>query len=165
MNTVVGGWQVTLINTMTSGLPVNINYSLSSSSGLYVSDLVTYRPSQVAGATIKNSSSSLVKTATALNGYFNVNAVAAPTANGWGNITRNAQRSSAFYQADLGLHKAFPLWSDSSNIDFRAEAFNVLNKVNYQQPNGTWATGSTSFGQITGAYPARQLQLAAKFIF
>ena len=73
------------------------------------------------------------------------------------------ERSNAFYQADLGLHKAFPLWNDSSNFDFRAEAFNVLNKVNYQQPNSTF--GSSSFGQITTAFPARQLQLAAKIIF
>jgi hypothetical protein len=165
MNTVVGGWQVTLINTMTSGLPVNINYSLSSSSSLYVSDLVTYRPDRVNNAKIRNPSSSRVKTATTVNGVFNVNSLQAPTTNAWGNVTRNAVRSDAFYQADLGLHKAFPLWNDSSNFDFRAEAFNVLNKVNYGAPNSTWATGSPSFGQITTSFPARQLQLAAKIIF
>ena len=80
-------------------------------------------------------------------------------------MTRNSERSNAFYQADLGLHKAFPLWNDTSNFDFRAEAFNVLNKVNYFAPNSTWAVGSTGFGQITQNFPARQLQLAAKIIF
>jgi len=165
MNTVVGGWQLTLINTMTSGLPVNITYALSSSSSLYVSDLVTFRPDRVNNAKIKNSSSSYVKTPTALNGYFNVASLQAPTTYGWGSMTRNSERSNAFYQADLGLHKAFPLWNDSSSFDFRAEAFNVLNKVNYLAPNSTWAVGSTSFGQITSALPARQLQLAAKIIF
>jgi hypothetical protein len=165
MNTIVGGWQLTLINTMTSGLPVNINYSLSSSSGLYVSDLVTYRPDHANNLKIKNSSSARVKTATTVNNYFNVLALQAPTAYPWGNVSRNSERSNAFYQADLGLHKAFPLWSESSNFDFRAEAFNVLNKVNYAAPNATWTTGSSSFGQITSAFPARQLQLAAKIIF
>ncbi|WP_035359075.1 TonB-dependent receptor [Edaphobacter aggregans] len=165
MNTIVGGWQLTLINTMTSGLPVNLNYSLSSSSGLYVSDLVTYRPDRVAGLKVKNPSSARVKTATTVNNYYNVLALQAPTTNAWGNVSRNSERSNAFYQADLGLHKAFPLWSDSSNFDFRAEAFNVLNKVNYAGPNTTWTTGSSSFGQITTAFPARQLQLAAKIIF
>ena len=165
MNTVVGGWQVTLINTMTSGMPVNVNYSLSSSSSLYVSDLVTYRPDRVNNAKIRNPSSSRVKTATSVNGVYNLNSLQAPTTNAWGSVTRNSERSDAFYQADLGLHKAFPLWSDSSNFDFRAEAFNVLNKVNYGAPNSTWALGSTSFGQITTNFPARQLQLAAKIIF
>src|SRR5207253_2478492 len=139
MNTVVGGWQVTLINTMTSGLPVNITYSLSSSSSLYVSDLVTYRPDRVNNAKIKNPSSARVKTATSLNGYFNVLSLQAPTTYPWGSVTRNSERSTAYYQADLGLHKAFPLWNETSNFDFRAEAFNVLNKVNYAGPNSTWA--------------------------
>ena len=163
VNTVLGGWQLTLINTMTSGLPVNITYSLSSSSPLYVSDLVTYRPSRINDGPIKAPASNQKKTATALNGYFTSANLALPTTYPWGNVTRNSERSNAFFQADLGLHKAFPLWSESSNLDFRAEAFNVLNKVNYAQPNSTF--GSSSFGQITSAYPARQLQLAAKIIF
>lgn len=164
VNTVLGGWQVTLINTMTSGLPVNITYSLASSSPLYVSNLVTYRPSHaIGGGPITAPSSSHVKTATQLKGYFTSANLVNPTTYPWGNVSRNSERSSAFYQADLGLHKAFPLWSDSSNLDFRAEAFNVLNKVNYAQPNSTF--GNSSFGTITTAFPARQLQLAAKIIF
>ncbi len=163
MNTALGGWQLTLINTMTSGLPVNITYSIPTSSGLYVSDLVTYRPNRVNNGPIKGPSSGRVKTATALNNYFINTNLAAPSTNSWGNVSRNSERSNAFYQADLGLHKAFPLWSESSNFDFRAEAFNVLNKVNYSSPNSTF--GGSSFGQITSAFPARQLQLAAKIIF
>ncbi len=163
MNTIVGGWQLTLINTMTSGLPVNVTYSIPTSSGLYVSDLVTYRPSRLNNGPIKGSESGRVKTATALNNYFVGTNLAPPSTYPWGNVSRNSERSDAFYQADLGLHKAFPLWNDSSNFDFRAEAFNVLNKVNYNAPNSTF--GSSSFGQITTAYPARQLQLAAKIIF
>jgi hypothetical protein len=163
MNTLVGGWQVTLINTMTSGLPVNINYSLASSSSLYVSDLVTYRPNRINNGPIKGPSSGRVKTATSLNNYYVSTNLALPTTYPWGNVSRNSERSNAFYQADLGLHKAFPLWSESSNFDFRAEAFNVLNKVNYFAPNSTF--GGSSFGQITTAFPARQLQLAAKIIF
>ena len=163
MNTIVGGWQLTLINTMTSGLPVNITYSLASSSPLYVSDLVTYRPQRLNNGAIKGPESGRTKTATTLNNYFIGTNLAVPTTGAWGNVTRNSQRSDSFYQADLGLHKAFPLWSDSSNFDFRAEAFNVLNKVNYMGPNSTF--GGSSFGQITSAFPARQLQLAAKIIF
>jgi len=163
LNTVAGGWQLTLINTMTSGLPVNLTYSLASSSSLYVSDLVTYRPNRVGSGAVKGPKSGRVKTATALNNYFISTNLATPTTYPWGNVTRNSQRSDAYYQADLGLHKAFPLWNDTSNFDFRAEAFNVLNKVNYSAPNSTF--GGSSFGQITSAFPARQLQLAAKIIF
>jgi hypothetical protein len=48
-------------------------------------------------------------------------------------------------------------------LDFRAEAFNVLNKVNYQAPDGN--VSNSTFGSITSAYPARQYQFAAKLIF
>ena len=163
LNTLAGGWQLTLINTMTSGWPVNITYSIPSSSGLYVSDLVTYRPNLTNNGAIKGPKSGRVKTATALNNYFVNTSLAPPSTYPWGTVSRNSQRSDSYYQTDLGLHKAFPLWNDTSNFDFRAEAFNVLNKVNYSAPNSTF--GGSSFGQITTAFPARQLQLAAKIIF
>jgi hypothetical protein len=162
-NTLLGGWQLTLINTMTSGQAVNINYSLSSSSPLYGSGLVTYRPQRKNNGPIRGPKSGRVKTATTLNNYFIPDNLTTPTTAPWGNVRRNSERSDAFYQADLGLHKAFPLWNDSSNFDFRAEAFNVLNKVNYTAPNSTFA--SSSFGQVSSNFPARQLQLAAKIIF
>ena len=160
LNEVVGGWQLTLINNMTSGAPININYSLSSGSSLFGTDLVTYRPNRVAGANIYGTRT---KTPTTITGVFDPLAFSIPTTAPYGNASRNLGRSNAFYQADLGLHKAFALWNDSSFFDFRAEAFNVLNKVNYAAANSTYQ-GST-FGQITSAYPARQLQLAAKIIF
>ncbi len=73
----------------------------------------------------------------------------------YGNISRNKLRSYAYFDTDLGLHKAFTLWSEASKLDFRAEAFNVLNQVNYQAPDGNIIR--RSFGSITSAYPARQL--------
>ncbi len=160
VNEVLGGWQLTLINTMTSGAPININYSLSSGSNLFVTDLVTYRPNRNVGVPLYGTR---VKTAQTVNTALNSAAFSAPTTYPWGNASRNLGRTDAFYQADLGLHKAFSLWSESSFFDFRAEAFNVLNKVNYGAANSTF--GSASFGQITTAYPARQLQLAGKIIF
>ena len=62
-----------------------------------------------------------------------------------------------------GEYEVFNLWSESSKFDFRAEAFNVLNQVNYQVPDSNITDGA--FGSITSAYPPRQLQLAAKIIF
>jgi hypothetical protein len=63
----------------------------------------------------------------------------------------------------MGLHKEFRLWNEGSNLDFRAEAFNLLNNVNYQAPTGDRQSGS--FGTITGFFPPRQLQLALKLNF
>jgi hypothetical protein len=68
-----------------------------------------------------------------------------------------------FNQLDLGVHKSFRLWSEHSSFDLRGEAFNVLNKVNYQAPTSNRSSGS--FGSITGYFPPRQLQVAGKIIF
>ena len=97
------------------------------------------------------------------NTYLAIPTVGAGNTSPYGNISRNKFRSFAYFNTDFGLHKAFNLWSESSQLDFRAEAFNVLNQVDYQAPDGNISNGS--FGTITNAYPARQLQLAAKMIF
>lgn len=169
VNEVLGGWQLTVINTMTSGLPFNFTYNTSSSNPLYTTDLVTLRPQlTLATAKIKAPAANRVKTATALTGYLDKTYLAVPSValgntSAYGNVSRNKLRSYAYYNTDLGLHKAFDLWREGTKLDFRAEAFNVLNQVNYQAPDGNISNGS--FGTITTAYPARQLQLAAKLIF
>jgi hypothetical protein len=191
MNELLGGWQLTTINTMTSGLPFNLNYSSSPTSGtvpigtptgttqspislLYTTDLATLRPQHIAGTALKLNASARVKKATSLSylpgpGTNGVLAYDYPSftlygnTSAYGNVSRNSLRSYAFFQTDLGLHKAFALWGEGSTLDFRAEAFNVLNKVNYQAPDSNISDGA--FGTITAAYPARQLQLALKLIF
>jgi hypothetical protein len=45
----------------------------------------------------------------------------------------------------------------------RIEAFNVLNRTNFQPPNGNRSSGA--FGTITSTYDARQLQLGAKLLW
>ena len=181
MNSVLGGWQLTVINTGTSGLPTNITYTLPSGSGLYVSDLVTYRPIVTNGAQVKAPESNRAKTPTSLTGFLNrslvtnvaATAASAPSliapnnvpgyADSWGNMSRNSVRSYAFFQTDLGVHKDFPLWREGTNLDFRAESFNLLNHVNYGALDGN--ISNSTFGTITSNYPARQLQLAGKIIF
>jgi hypothetical protein len=158
----LGGWQFNTINYMTSGLPVNLTYSNSTSNGTNVTDLYTYRPN-VSGNPVAPASNR-AKTSSALTGYLNKANVSVPLSGSpFGSAQRNMVVSYAFFQTDLGLHKAFPLWNDASSFDFRAEAFNALNKVNYQAPDGN--VSNSTFGSITSAYPARQYQFAAKLIF
>ena len=156
----LGGWQLTAINSSTSGLPLNLNYNVNS--GFTVSDLPTYRPN-VTGRVLAPSSK-YVKTATALNGFFNATNIQVPfTANPFGNSQRNSVRGPLFNQLDLGLHKGFELWREGTLIDFRGEAFNVFNHVNYAGPDTNKSDGT--FGAITQFFPARELQVAAKLIF
>jgi hypothetical protein len=161
MESIAGGWQFTLINTATSGAPVNLTYSEPSQ--MDVSDLLNYRPNVTGNP--KNPRGSWVKTATSLTGYLSSTTVSIPTnvAQPYGNAGRNSLRDNAFYQMNAGLHKQFPLWSEGSNLDFRCEAFNALNAVNYNNPDSNRSDGG--YGSITSFFPARQVQLALKLTF
>ncbi len=150
---VAGGWSLNLTNTATSGLPLNITYSASSQ--YQVSPLVTPRP---------NVSGNIYTNAGGTTNYFNTAAFSLPSyTQPFGNAGRNIARSSPFYQLDFGLHKNFSLGSESRFLQFRAEAFNLLNKTNFSPANTTYNT--TAFGSITSTFPARQLQLALKLYF
>ena len=72
---------------------------------------------------------------------------------------------------DFSLFKFFKL-TERSNLEFRAEFFNVLNHTNFlfAQPgpqNGNPATvlGDPHFGLLTASRDPRQIQLAMKFSF
>jgi len=161
LDTVLGGWQITAINTDTSGQPFNLTYSPSAA--FQLSPLLTQRPN--ASGNPVNPKSRWVKTASALNGYLSTTAVTLPSdpSHAYGTAGRNSVRDMKFNQFDLGLHKTFHLWNEKTSFDLRGEAFNVLNKVNYMAPNSNRSSGS--FGTITSYFPPRQLQVAGKFTF
>ncbi|HTH38718.1 MAG TPA: carboxypeptidase-like regulatory domain-containing protein [Pyrinomonadaceae bacterium] len=83
-----------------------------------------------------------------------------------GNTPRAALNSPKFFNIDMALLKNIR-FTETMRLQLRAEAFNVLNNVNFIPP----ATGqlqlisSPTFGQITGTTPARTVQFAARFEF
>jgi hypothetical protein len=152
----LGGWQFSAINTATSGLPINLSYNPTQQ--FSVSSAPTYRPN-ISGDPVTPEGQR-----TTLN-YLNRATVSVPTdpSHPWGNAGRNVARGYGFFQLDMGLHKQFPLWSETRKLEFRAEAFNLLNQTNFMAPDAN--ISNSSFGSITTTFPARQLQFAAKVIF
>jgi hypothetical protein len=153
---VFGGWRLTLINTMASGQPINIYYGATTQ---YSVGYPTLRPNLTGGSLYPSGSQQ-----TYLN-FFDKANIAQPTdpAQPFGNAGRNIGRGYPLYQADLGLHKAFPIWKEGRQIEFRSEFFNLLNKTNFGLPNSDRA--NASFGRITSAFPARVIQFALKLVF
>ncbi|MBX3276547.1 MAG: TonB-dependent receptor [Acidobacteria bacterium] len=169
LDAVIGGWRMTLINTMTSGIPINLTYSPAAA--FVVGSSLTYRPNQVQSELLSPSGSR------GPDNYLNINAVVVPTdrSRPFGNVGRNTARAPSIYQADLGLHKAFPVWKEDVKLEFRMEAFNLLNKTNFLAPDsnannirrdgsGNAIAGGT-YGVIRTAFPAREIQFALKLIF
>jgi hypothetical protein len=156
MDGILGGWRVVAINTMTSGLPVNLTYTPAGTSQISGGTTPTLRP-DVSGDPVIPGGGVL---------YLDATKVTIPTdrSQPFGNAPRNSVRSPAFRQLDLGLHKVFPLWWGDSKLETRIEAFNLLNRTNLGAPNGNRSSGA--FGTIsTLAGPGRQVQLGMKVSF
>jgi len=98
--------------------------------------------------------------------WFNVDAFTRlnPTtqAGQFGNAGRNVVQGAGLAQWDFSLFKGFRL-AESKTLEFRAELFNLLNRVNFGLPNNI--LGSPTFGVVQSALPPRQIQLALKLIF
>ena len=67
---------------------------------------------------------------------INPAAFATPLPGQFGDLARNALRGPGFTQFDLVLNKRFRL-TESSNIEFRTEIFNIFNKSNFAVPATT----------------------------
>ena len=79
-----------------------------------------------------------------------------------GNLSRNAFRGPSFKDVDLSLVKTTTV-NDRIKVEFRAEAFNLFNRVNLYNPIGDLS--SPQFGQSTTAFDPRQIQLGLKILF
>jgi hypothetical protein len=67
-----------------------------------------------------------------------------------------------YYAWDMSLRKAFRLPREGTNLTFQADAFNVFNHTNWQNP-GTTVGGS--LGLLGSSNPPRQLQFGARVAF
>jgi hypothetical protein len=94
--------------------------------------------------------------------WFNTSAFAVPTPYTFGNAGRNIIEGPGFAVVDMALYKNLPINGDHG-AQLRLEAFNVLNRTNFFNPDTNF--GTPSFGRISGSAPARQIQLGFKYLF
>ena len=97
--------------------------------------------------------------------WANPNAFTTASALGAGDAPIGNIIGPDFYDWDLSLRKSFPLpFREGASLLFQADAFNVFNRANWNNPTMTNA-GAASFGQITGALAGRVLQFGGKISF
>jgi hypothetical protein len=174
----LGGWQLTGVNVVTSGVPIDLNYTASTNQVVSTTSSVYSLRPNLAGPVSALYGKTLTKTNTSLNGYFVPAGVSAPAGTQlFGNAGRNDLHGPAYGQFDLAAHKTFTLPEERYSAEFRLEAFNVLNATNYISPGSSIGTvnstsgalsPSASFGQFSGAtsvYPSRQVQVALRLNF
>ena len=155
VNRLVGGWQVNAIGVMQSGIPVGITGA---------NNYLAARPNST-GQSAKLSNPTAAK-------WFDTEVFINPPDFTYGNVGRMLPdvRSPGTVNLDLSLLKTTAI-TERVNVQFRAEAFNMLNHVNLGLPGAGFVAGangknsSGSFGVISSARDPRQIQFGMKLRF
>lgn len=94
--------------------------------------------------------------------WFDRSVFTLPALYSFGSAPRNAVIGPGLEEFDLSLQKDIVL-KEPVRLEFRAEAYNLLNHPNFNIPNRTAFTAN--FGSISSAQDSRQMQFALKLLF
>jgi len=163
MNPVVrrylGGFQLTTTVSAQTGRPIGLTIS-SAPTGV-----IADRPNYVSGVP-------LYPAHRTPNNWINAAAFATPAPYSYGNTPRYISQLRG--PGALSFNSSISKMTDIGTrfkLQVRLEGFNVLNHTNFYNPGTGFTPGSnglnasSTFGQITGAYASRILQLGVRFIF
>ena len=178
VDAILGGWQTSLINTTQSGTPFNLTYSPSSTNSVSPQISATYRGANEYRPNVIPGVKPILNTQIASTGYiqyvnpaaFSLPATGTATAplSPFGNAARNPLRNTAFYQTDLALNKRFVTPIEGLKVEFRTEAYNLLNHTNLYLPatiGGTPGTTASTGGVITSTFQPRVIQFGLKILY
>ena len=162
------GWQLNAIAQFFDGLPFSV------ASGTALGDGLTTRAQLLPGF----GNGSLPKGQRTLSQWFNTQAFAVPAAGTYGNSGRNILQGPGTKTVDFSIFKDTHL-TESKVLQLRAEAFNLANTPQFNNPaatvgtyNATTGKWSNGFGTVSSAAAEstfqrteRQIQFAAKINF
>lgn len=154
------GWALSGITTYASGQPIQLTESDDNSlSGTFLApvDVPSYA----------NNGSKLFVDRNPRHGlpYFNPNYFVQEPLGQIGNAMRRFFVGPGMDNYNLALLKSTTL-KEHKELQFRAEAFNVFNHAQFQNPSGNFNNaGANGFGYVTAARDPRIMQLALKFLF
>jgi hypothetical protein len=94
--------------------------------------------------------------------YFNTSLFGPEPLGQIGNARRRYFHGPGINNFDLALLKSTKL-TESKQLQFRVEAFNIFNHAQFNGPNGN--VNSSSFGFVTSAREPRIMQVALKLLF
>lgn len=99
-----------------------------------------------------------------LDRWFDTSQFSLPAPYTFGNLGRTTNlRSDPYKNIDFSVFKSFRI-TEGTQVQFRTEAFNLLNQVVFGIPDTT--VGSQNFGRVTGTGNSpRQVQFALKILF
>ncbi len=154
---ILGGWETFGIWTFQTGRPFTVALLSeldNSNTGRSILGFgANDRPHRVADGTVDSP---------APERWFDTGAFAMPAFGTFGNSGRNILDGPGMRNINVSLLRDFRL-RESLALQFRAEAFNLLNRTNLDLPD--IFLGSPTFGQITSARSPRRVQFGLKLVF
>jgi hypothetical protein len=157
VNEILGGWQVSSIMRFSSGLPSIVQGSYTWNTNYWLNSLAIPTGSFKTQKGFDSSGNpSLFSDVSAANSFTD----AYP-----GNVgSRALVRLAGMSNFDIGVAKSFPLPWEGHRIQFRAEAYNAFNNVNFIKPSLTLQNPAT-FGEYQNTTPPREIQFALRYEF
>ncbi len=156
----LGGWQLDGIATLMSGTPFTVfdsNDVSAQGSAPEITGFSAQRPNLVGNPN---------NGPRAVSEWLNASAFQRldPTANAgqFGTEGRNVNIGPAYADWDFAALKNFKL-TESKQIQFRTELFDILNRTNFRLPDSD--ISSPTFNHILAAQAPRQVQFALKFLY
>ena len=166
VDNLLGNWQVTVIEKITSGFPVFIVTSNNNSGvGFFNNNANSLaRPDLISGCN-PNAGPHTV------NEWFNTACFAQPAPGQLGNASRTPVTGPDFVNTDFSVIKQFQLPWENMGLNFRAEFFNLFNHAQFATPNSTGSLGipdfaASGFGSIAATVNnPRLVQFGLKLTF
>jgi hypothetical protein len=152
-NAIFGGWSLNGLLLVQSGMPVTVTQATNNNS---FAGFALQRPNIIGKVSLPASQRTPAK-------FFNTAAFATAPQFTVGNASRNPVRGPAYRDGDIALIKRTAI-ADRSQLELRAEIFNLTNTQGFAQPSGSF--GSAAFGSITStATDPRVIQLGARIVY
>jgi Carboxypeptidase regulatory-like domain/TonB dependent receptor len=149
-NGVLGGWQMQGIVVLRSGRP----FTPTISRDVANTGIGGQRPNRLGSGELSNPT---------IAQWFDKTAFAVPAAFTWGNSGADILREGRFKNVDVSLFKQFRI-SEHSQVQFRAEAFNLTNSPSFSAPGSNIDTASGGVVTSTISTP-RNIQFGLKLNF
>ena len=136
---VLDGWELSLIATARTGIPVNVTVDRSASA-VPDGNTQTQRPDLISGMPFIPTGGATVAD------WINPAAFVVPLNGTFGNAGRNLVRGPGIWQADTSLGRKFAI-RERASVEFLASAFNLFNRAQFGLPAAD--ISSATFGRIT----------------
>jgi hypothetical protein len=147
----LGGWELSGIGTMETGLPLFVTLGgAQGSNGL-------------AQATNRPNINGSISYPQAVNQWFNRGVFSLPAVGQFGNLGKGAVRGPGRDNWNLSLFKSFNFNERGSRLEFRFETFNTFNHTQFKDVSSSFS--SSNFGAVTSTWDPRTLQLGMKLMF